>query len=577
MNNSSTFTILSAKEVIKPENSYGLLFQCAPDSSARNEAPKAVPLSDLIGEFDAVKLRAAQIARKLLESEPAIRGVQQLSIFEELVIRDLQQIIHAKTLHDVLIDRGYHRFSISADSPLTESLIAVTRAFGEQLVPDVRLYSKPRRFASLRRSFRRLVLSGFDRAVVSSELRQALLRIDPYHRLPRLSKSKLPKGGGWFYSTAYTFTAIGLLYEPWFPKDFRYLVNNPCTGGVPLKRLGRPFVSPYDYAARGLAPSKGEVETAKEAIRAHLAAVPMSEEDRKLVEIYLGGSGFLNFVNRLLPQGLFQTALFERFVVQAAPEFIVVGNPVFEGYLLHAARRAGIPTIVLQHGILGDFCQFIDPPVDHYVVRGQFWRDFLATPAAQRAQVLNPPHSTGVELNRGKRERIVFLTAPYTQKSFTDLSDLQDILRTLLLACDASRAPLTIRVHPMEQVSFYVDLLSNLPEAKGVSIEYSQGNGLLELLSQAAAVVTFCSTTFLDCLHLGVPIISFGWHDFSFKRQIEDKGIFYFAKTLADLHKLVTRSLRSDLPAYSGSTKPFLEPMSEQYLSAELTKLTLKR
>lgn len=129
----------------------------------------------------------------------------------------------------------------------------------------------------------------------------------------------------------------------------------------------------------------------------------------------------------------------------------------------------------------------------------------------------------------------------------------------------------------MEQVSFYVDLLSNLPEAKGVSIEYSQGNGLLELLSQAAAVVTFCSTTFLDCLHLGVPIISFGWHDFSFKRQIEDKGIFYFAKTLADLHKLVTRSLRSDLPAYSGSTKPFLEPMSEQYLSAELTKLTLKR
>lgn len=570
------FQLLSESSTVVPGVPCGLLFQCAPDAPALRGAVDAVPLAELIGEFDAVKQQAARLARKLLQNEPLVRGLQQLSIFEELVIRELQQIIHAKNLHDTLLKRGVTHCNIAGDAPITAHLEMVVKACGFQLEIEVSnaISSAPKRYASVRRSFGRILESGFHRRVVANEFNEAVSRIDSYHRRARLKRVRTTKGGIWFYSTAQTFSSIGLLYEPWFPQKFQYLVENPLTGGIPLQMCNRAFSSPYDYVTRGLAPAIGEAELTAQTVRAHLAAVSVNEEERVLVQVYLDGPGFATFVQRLLPRGLFQTALFRSFVKQAEPECIVVGNPVFEGYLLHAAREAGIPTIVLQHGILGDFCQFIDSPVDHYVVRGQFWREFLAPPAAKRAHVLNPPQTTVAADQVGERTRVVFLTAPYTQIRFSDPRDLRDILTSLLHVCRLNDAPLTIRVHPMEQIGYYERLVSSLQEGKGVTVEYSQGQGLTELLAQAAAVVTYCSTVFLDCLRLRVPIISFGWHDFSFKKQIESDGVFYFANTLESLRGLVGSALRSELPAFSGAAAPFLAQTPDKQLRAQLASLS---
>jgi len=73
-----------------------------------------------------------------------------------------------------------------------------------------------------------------------------------------------------------------------------------------------------------------------------------------------------------------------------------------------------------------------------------------------------------------------------------------------------------------------------------------------------------------------VPIVSFGWHDFSYKRQIEAHGVFYFAEDLADLSRLIERGLRGDLPAYTGGTEQFLGTSTDAALREQLAKLLVK-
>jgi hypothetical protein len=65
---------------------------------------------------------------------------------------------------------------------------------------------------------------------------------------------------------------------------------------------------------------------------------------------------------------------------------------------------------------------------------------------------------------------------------------------------------------------------------------------------------------FLDCLELGVPVVSLGWHDFSYKRGIAERGMFRFAGSLAELEQLCRSALRGRLPAAQADSRPFLEP-----------------
>src|SRR5206468_10570573 len=106
---------------------------------------------------------------------------------------------------------------------------------------------------------------------VREELGQVLDRFDPFHRRRTLlQRPGNVRGGLWFYSTAYTFTQIGLLYEEYFPGAFKFLIENAATGGRALREAGRPWTSCYDYVSLAMAPSKREARQAADALTEHI-------------------------------------------------------------------------------------------------------------------------------------------------------------------------------------------------------------------------------------------------------------------------------------------------------------------
>jgi hypothetical protein len=425
------FTILQPGDPIDGiKGPVGLLFECAPDSRVSRNHPDALALPELIGDFDTIKRQAFDLATRLLAGEPLLRGVAQLRIFEEVVIRELQYAFHALHLRRQLGALGIRRCRFVKASRFSTALVDL----GEPGEIDVEIDApagrvRPRVATSLSNSVRRLWQSRLSGAGVRNELRLVLDRIDPFHRRRAIVPRGARKLGGlWFYSTAYTFTKAGLLYEPHFPAPFEFLIENAATGGRALRESGRPFVSIYEFASWADAPKKHEVRDAGAALVAHVNGLPLKDEDA-LARAMLMRSAFMQtFLGRLLPSGLFGTALFDRWIESVRPDAVIVGNPVFEAYALHAARRRGIPTILLQHGILGDFCQFVDPPADHYVVRGEFWKQFLAPVARQRACVLNPAQAVpATSATRADGGTLVFISAPYAVQEFLDEGDLDEI------------------------------------------------------------------------------------------------------------------------------------------------------
>jgi hypothetical protein len=556
--------------------SIGIPLEIASDGRLCTRFPQALPLAELIGDFEHTKIKAHALARRLLENEPTLREVRQLGVFEEMIIRELVRSYHALHLHQRLLAEGIGECVFAEPSNLSVPLAHLSRALGSDLQVCGAGGTCRSAAPSLARSFRRLGASGLTPSALRSEFHQLLDSIDPFHRRHAIYRRSRDwqRHAPWFFTTAHTFTNIGLAYEPYFPQPLQFLVENPLTGGRPLRARRRPFVPFYDFADGDFVPPTGELEAARRTIVEHLTNVPLDGEEKALRDLFLQSGFFQLFLARRLPYGLFAVRVIERWLDETEPSALVVGNPVFEGPALTVARRREIPTVVLQHGILGDFCQFVDPPADRYIVRGVFWRDFLAPPVRRRALVLNPREqiaSAGEALAR--RRTIVFFTAPYALQEFWGETDLDDILRALAAAAAAEGAPLVIRVHPLERVAEYRMRLKRLLGKAPANISFSQGTPLQSILSHAAVAVTYASTAFLDCLKQNVPIVSFGWHHFSYRRQIEAYGVFHFAQNLARLRELLTEALHDSLPCYVGTIEPFLANTEEAELKRGIVSM----
>lgn len=572
----TTITLLSGKDnIVTEQNLVGLLYECAPDSKAFQCGNRVIPLATLIGDFAKTKRKAFDLARKLLDHEPRFRGIQQLGIFEELVIRELQHAFHAIRLHQSLEALGVDICRISSR---TRTIDAVRRI--QDLAPCS--YRLKERFrpatigglvARASRVIIRLREAGFSAAGVWAEWRQFLNVVDPYHwRAMFSSKAETPmkRGGIWFYSTSYSFTRIGMMYEPFSPEQFTYLVEDAHTGGRALREARRKFIDLYALGNIALRPPTKELEESRQGIIHHIEAVEVINDDSKLARtLFLNSVFFREFLHVHLSKGLYFSALFESLLNTWKPRAIVVGNPVFEGYLLQQAKTHRIPTILLQHGVLGDYCQLTDPPVDHYIVRGSFWREFLAESTRARSQILNPPKTRAQEaLPENKLKHILFLTAPYSTQEFFNQLDLDEILGVLLKVALTREFPLVVRVHPMERIDQYKSRVAKLTDGIGaeVDVEFSYGPGLDEAVRNACVAVSYSSTVFLDCLRYRVPIVSFGWHDFSYKQQLEKHRVFHFAQTLAELETLIGKAIEGVLPPYSESIEPFLAESMETTL-----------
>ncbi|MGB6700494.1 MAG: hypothetical protein WBE80_17810 [Methylocella sp.] len=545
------------------EGRIGFLCETAPDGTLTTRYPQALPVGELIGDFSETKQRANDLAATLLADEPPLRGVQQLRIFEEIVVRELQHIFHAINLHERLSALGIGSCAFSGPSRYAAALTSLCARSGSAITVHVPRVARSPIVQSLKRSSRRLMNGGQSREKIWRELRLVGEKIDPFHTFPlwRAAQGSWRPGEIWFYSTAVTFTKIGQLYEPHCPEPFRYLVENPATGGAPLKERSRAYTSIYEFGGAEFIPKSGELAAAKTALCNHLAQAALQARDSLARDLFLESQFVTGFFDRMLARGLYSTALFDNWTERVQPAALVVGNPVFEGYALHAARKQSIPTVLLQHGILGDFCQFVDPPADHYIVRGWFWREFLSIAAAAKAKILNPAQVAVTRLaDSADRRAILFLTAPFSIQEFWASADLDDILRTLLQAAFETNAELIIRVHPLESQGAYKAKVRELSSTSATlaKVTFSQRASLDPILERSAIAVTFASTAFLDCLRHRVPVVSFRWHDFSFRRQLEEHGVFHFAESLAELRQIVQRAVHGELPPFSGDIGPFL-------------------
>jgi len=585
MLNTNTITLLTDSDPMSiTDNKLGLLFESAPDSPIRSSTAEIIQLRELIGMPDQAKQKAYLLSEKLLQGEPMSRNIRQLGIFQEVVIRELQSLFYLIHLHEKLLALKIKECRLISASRWSNDLKQLAPLTGNAYAvrsPDsaaVRGGLKE----SIRRSLKRALEKSFSAKAIKAELAEAMRRIDPFRRTQRLLPLRTicqEKKRWWFVSTAHTFTDIGLLYEPLFPAQFIYMVENPRTGGAPLQARDRHYEDLYDYADNSMIPLASESVAAAVAINRHLSQVSLCGEEHLVRELFLKSDWLQHFFQRLLPPGLFLSSIANAWADAVEPFALVVGNPVFEGYFIHAAKKRNIPTILLQHGIFGDYYQYMDHPVDHYIARGTFWRNFLSSEARSRTIVFNPPtrRIPALKESQKHKKQILFVTAPYyatKEHEFWHDHDLYDILSTLVAASAETGCPLLIRVHPRESIDYYRQFIERITRDHSLSsadVRFEQGGSLDQTLASSLAAVTFYSTIFLDCLRHNVPIISFDWHDFSFKRQMEEQGVFHFAKSLEDLQTLLLMASKGDLTTFVQGIEPFISPNAgRKLLESEL-------
>ncbi|EKD55021.1 MAG: hypothetical protein ACD_60C00028G0018 [uncultured bacterium] len=526
----------------------GLLVYCAPDSDICQTYKDVIPMNELIGHPEDTYRMAASLVNKLLMEEPLLRGVPQLTVFQEQVNWEMHKIYRLLHLHDFLLREKFTVCEFifpswwgDALSKLVDYLHSPLSVIAPACKKNYKIINSLKRIFSYPPSFKALY----------SEWKAILDYLDPFHRRTMFFRKKhqaIDKEKLWYYTTAETFTNIGLLYEPFLPDQLCFLVENKLTGGKSLIAKKRHFVSPYRYALPSHVPSRLDVNDAVRVVGNHISHQVLDERETIAHYLFLQSPWLSLFFSRYLPIGLFASALFDHWAQLAKPAALLVGNPVFEGYALHAARHKKIPTLLLQHGLLGGCYLYYDHPVDYYILRGEFWRESLSPISKKRTQVLNDmgkiPHSNLIE-----KKSIVFITQPLHTGYMPIKMDYEPILLTVLSAVKDLETDLIVRVHPLEKISDYEIYIKQLLKRVGfpIRISYSSGNDLDEVLQKACAVVLVNSTVFLDCIKYSVPIISFDWVDFWFKDRIKQYAVFNFAKNLQDFYELIMAAYRGEL------------------------------
>jgi hypothetical protein len=563
-------TIITKSDPLTPvEGQVALLLECAPDASFPFERDPSAGLAELLGPSAATKLRAWQLTQKLIDGEPAFEGVYQLHVMEEIIIRALENIFHAIHLDRWLQNSGVSECRFRAPSPYIERLRSIQKATGSEYSIAAPPAASPSLTQKVKRRMQNRGILGLGDSLVLGARRYFP---NGARYLASLPKARRPRqrGGWWFYTTAYTFTNIGLAYEPHLPTPLNYLIDSSETGHAPLRERARAYFDLYAWAGPNDLPGKAVLDELRRKLLLHLSSPALQGDDAIARTALLQSDAFKTYLQRILPLTCFHSRISAKFLDEVSPEMIIVGNAAFEGPLLQLARARGIPTVLLQHGILGDYYQLMDQPAETLLVRGEFWKEFVAEKMRNRTRVLNIPSESAPAQTASKEDgKILFLTSVEAALTHTHESDLRDILTCLLRVAGTTARTLVVRVHPMETIGYYLKMVEKLSSDLNlrVNVEYSQGPGLTAILENTSVAVTYSSTVFLDCLRLGIPIVSFDWHDFAYKSLIQQHGIFNFAKDLSDLEKLIREGAEGRLRGNTDYGR-FLAPTSARDLGA---------
>ena len=554
---SNSLSLYSSTSQLKGANgAAGLLCELAPDCPALETVGPRYSPDELLGSRDEALQIAHSVVSKLLGSAPVIEGLPLLSVFEEALLEEFSYIAQAFHLDQWIRTQGISTCRFISHSPWLDRLnqVRAITGSGYELAADASHLGKKSSVQAIRK-LRSLRPTAWE----------ILRRISPYWARmvsglsARGQARKASNGGAWFYSNAYTFTKIGLAYEPYIPEKLNFLVEDPATGGKALRERGRDFYSVYAWSRGSDIPSDIANRETGAKLLAAIEATALSRDESLLRTAFLKSKCWSEFLIGNLPFILFNGRALERWSRAVKPELIVVGNAGDERVLLMRESVKSVPVVMLQHGIMHWVYGVADQPVDAFLLRGAFFQRGINHELRKKSFVLNVP-DPAPQLQQRAREDILFITAPYEILPFFHREDRRDILRSLLRVSHASGRCLTLRVHPMEKIANYKKEIGELQAELGFTakVNYSQGPGAEQVLTRSRIAVLFFSTMFLDCLRHEIPIISFDWHWFANKRHFAEQGIFNFASDLAHFERLLWQGIEARLPQRSGGIQDFL-------------------
>ena len=537
----------------------GLLCEFAADSPSLKNADPCYAPEELLGSADGALALSYPLVSAVLRTTPVIDGLPLLFLFEESLLEEFSHIVQAFHLDDWIANHGFSSVRFVSHSPWLDRLLQVRTVAGSSyaLAAAVTPLQTSRRVRAIRKFW--------DSRPKLPEAVRRILPVWSRHlsasRMRKVARDS-PRGGIWFYSTAYNCTRVGLQYEPYLPHKLNFLVEDPTTGGRRLRELGRESYWVYAWSQNSDIPSSTEVRSIGNRITAAFAGAALTNEQSALRTVLLQSEWWHYFLTRRLAFAIYNNRVMQRWRQSVKPEMLVVGNAGWERALLLNHDANPIPAVLLQHGVMHWTYAVTDEPVDIFLLRGRFFQRVVNDRLRRKTVVQNvpeaPPSST--QPSSSVRDSILFITAPYNVPEFFHLQDLRDILRSLLRVSHRMRRPLVMRVHPTETIDSYRQLVGELERDLGFNSEvsYSQGSGAEEVLARASVAVLFFSTMFLDCLRHGIPIVSFGWHWFPNKGRFLEESLFNFASTLSHLEALVAEGVEGRLPRRREGLEEFL-------------------
>jgi hypothetical protein len=532
----------------------------------------------MLGSADDALSIAHSVVSKFMAALAAIEDLPLLAVFEESLLEQVSYAVQAFHLDHWICSQGFSECCFDGYSLWLDRLQRVRglSASNYRVIADVAFAESTWR----RRGMGRLWKSRSRPGEVFRRVAPLISRHASATRIRQLA-DKAPRGGIWFYSTSYNFTRIGLEYEMYFPGPVHFLVEDPSTGGRCLSERGRHFYPLYAWSRASDIPSRSEVRAIAQRIVAALTSIPLGEDEDRLRAVLLQSDFWDHLIRRQLPFLIFHERVLRRWVEDVGPEMLVVGNAGWERALLQSPQGKKIPSVMLQHGVMHWVYGVADQPVTAFLSRGEFFRRVINDRLRRKTFICNYPqeHQAIVQARAEERRDVLFVTTPYDVPALFHAAELREILARLLRVCANCRRRLVIRVHPLEKITFYQDLVQELQQASGnhPEVVYSQGPGMEEILQRSCVAILYFSTVFLECLRHGISIISLGWHWFPNKRHFEEEGIFNFAASLDSLEALIQKGIAGQLPSRRDGLETFLAPTKPEEICGLLAELRESR
>jgi glycosyltransferase involved in cell wall biosynthesis len=258
-----------------------------------------------------------------------------------------------------------------------------------------------------------------------------------------------------------------------------------------------------------------------------------------------------------------------RLLIEVKPRIVLVGNPyTVEGRVsARLASALGVASACIEHGtIFADDPIWEDCPVDRVLVWGEPSRDALLTcgVAGQAIAIVGAPrldpYANASFQSRG-RSVLVATSGPGDQVSNESHAKFIELLFEAAEALPD--VEFVIKLHPKDSERNYqpAKLKRANPRIKLLRGDRSrQGIDIFEFLAGARVLVTIASTTALDAMAVGVPVVTV------LERPIEEYGHIEFLVRGCTTRVNTSSQLAAALAlALDGKTDPKIQAAAQAY------------